>query len=71
MLADGYVAPASNVMHLLVEAGVDDIYVRCAAAATGPSGTRIVSAIRNAPWKMRTFVVADPDGNRIDVGQPL
>ena len=70
-VADDYVAPAANVMHLLVEAGVDDVYVRCAAAATGSSGARIISAIRNAPWKMRTFVVADPDGNRIDIGQPL
>ena len=59
-------------MHLVVEAGVDDVYVRCAAAATGPSGARIVErASRDAPWEMRTFVVADPDGNRIDVGQPL
>jgi predicted enzyme related to lactoylglutathione lyase len=56
-----------NVMHLLVEGGVDELYVRCAAAAGG----KIVSKLRDAPWGMRTFVVADPDGNRIDVGQPL
>ena len=30
-----------------------------------------MNALRDAPWGMRTFVVADPDGNRIDIGQPL
>ena len=27
--------------------------------------------IRDAPWGLRTFVVADPDGNRLDIGQRL
>ena len=34
-------------------------------------GVRIVKAIRDADYGMRTFVFADPDGNRIDVGQDL
>ncbi len=29
---------------------------------------RIVKGIRDADYGMRTFVMADPDGNRIDVG---
>ena len=57
---------AHNVMHLIVD-GADELYRRCEAAA----GARIVKKLRDAPWGMRTFVVADPDGNCIDVGQPL
>jgi catechol 2,3-dioxygenase-like lactoylglutathione lyase family enzyme len=34
-------------------------------------GVRIVKGIRDADYRMRTFVMADPDGNRIDVGQDL
>jgi predicted enzyme related to lactoylglutathione lyase len=57
---------AHNVMHLVVVSGVEEIYRRCEA-----EGAPIVERMRDAPWGMRTFVVADPDGNRIDVGQPL
>jgi catechol 2,3-dioxygenase-like lactoylglutathione lyase family enzyme len=32
---------------------------------------RIVKGIRHADFGMRTFVMADPDGNRIDVGEDL
>ncbi|MGH8919312.1 MAG: hypothetical protein ACRD0H_13465 [Actinomycetes bacterium] len=31
-------------------------------------GVRIVKALRDADFGLRTFVFADPDGNRIDVG---
>lgn len=62
---EGHVAPAQNVMHILVE-GVDELHARCQAV-----GARIHSPLRDAPWGLRTFVVADPDGNKIDVGQPL
>ena len=34
-------------------------------------GVRIVKGIRDADYGMRTFVMADPDGNRIDVGEDL
>lgn len=54
-----------NVMHLLVS-DADAASVSCAAA-----GGIIVEPLRDAPWGMRTFVVRDPDGHRIDVGQPL
>jgi hypothetical protein len=30
-----------------------------------------VKAMRNADYGLRTFAFADPDGNRIDVGQRL
>jgi hypothetical protein len=32
---------------------------------------RIIKDIRDADYGLRTFVLADPDGNRIDIGQPL
>lgn len=34
-------------------------------------GVRIVKGLRDADHGLRGFVFADPDGNRIDVGQPL
>jgi catechol 2,3-dioxygenase-like lactoylglutathione lyase family enzyme len=34
-------------------------------------GVRIIKGIRDANYGLRTFVMADPDGNRIDVGQPI
>jgi catechol 2,3-dioxygenase-like lactoylglutathione lyase family enzyme len=32
-------------------------------------GVRVVKGIRDADHGMRTFVMCDPDGNRIDVGE--
>jgi predicted enzyme related to lactoylglutathione lyase len=66
-LVSGDVGREHNVAHLMVEAGVDELYRRCQAA----EGATIVKPLRDAPWGLRTFVVADPDGNRIDVGQRL
>jgi catechol 2,3-dioxygenase-like lactoylglutathione lyase family enzyme len=37
----------------------------------GSQGVRIVKGVRDADYGMRTFVFADPDGNRIDVGEDL
>ena len=56
---------AQNVMHLIVS-DAEAAHRRCQGA-----GGSIVEALRDAPWGMRTFVVADLDGHRIDVGQPL
>ena len=33
--------------------------------------THIVKGLRDADFGLRCFVLADPDGNRIDVGQAL
>ena len=54
-----------NVAHLMVNdaAALHDHLVA--------HGTPIVKALRDADYQMRTFVFADPDGNRIDVGQDL
>lgn len=54
-----------NVIHIIV-GDADELYERCRQA-----GARIIKEIRNAPWGLRTFVFADPDGNRIDAGHRL
>ena len=34
-------------------------------------GLRIVKGLRDHDYGLRAFVFEDPDGNRIDVGQPI
>jgi predicted enzyme related to lactoylglutathione lyase len=64
-LVPGHHGKTHNVFHILV-GDADAIYQRCEATRA-----RIIKRIRDAPGGLRTFVVADPDGNRIDVGAPL
>ncbi|WP_151081688.1 bleomycin resistance protein [Nocardioides cynanchi] len=64
-LQPGHRATTANVLHLMVD-DADALHERVTAA-----GVRIVKGIRDADYAMRTFVMADPDGNRIDVGQDL
>lgn len=54
-----------NVAHLMVSdaAALFDVCVR--------AGARIVKGLRDHDHGLRAFVVADPDGNRIDIGQRL
>ena len=54
-----------NVAHLMVD-DVDALHALCQAA-----GVRIVKGLRDKDYGLRAFVFADPDGNRIDVGQPV
>jgi catechol 2,3-dioxygenase-like lactoylglutathione lyase family enzyme len=54
-----------NLAHLLVD-DAQALYAHLQAA-----DTRIIKAIRDADYGLRGFVFADPDGNRIDVGQRL
>ncbi len=35
------------------------------------SGVRIIKGLRDQQYGLRDFVIADPDGNRIDIGQPI
>ena len=58
-------ATTANVLHLMV----DD--AAALHAHLQEHGVRIVKGIRDADYGMRTFVMADPDGNRIDVGEDL
>jgi catechol 2,3-dioxygenase-like lactoylglutathione lyase family enzyme len=53
-----------NVGHLMVD-DVDALHGVCQAA-----GVRIIKSLADKDYGLRTFVFADPDGNRIDVGQP-
>lgn len=51
------------IAHLLVD-DANALFARCQAL-----GARIVKGIQDKDYGIRAFVFADPDGNRIDVGQ--
>ncbi|MBC7666969.1 MAG: pentapeptide repeat-containing protein, partial [Gemmatimonadaceae bacterium] len=55
----------TNIAHLMVD-DVDALHAICLAA-----GARITKALADKDFGLRAFVFADPDGNRIDVGQPI
>ncbi|WJI16775.1 VOC family protein [Pseudoxanthomonas winnipegensis] len=54
-----------NLAHLLVDDAAG-LYAHLQQA-----DIRIIKALRDADYGLRGFVFADPDGNRIDVGQRL
>jgi catechol 2,3-dioxygenase-like lactoylglutathione lyase family enzyme len=58
-----HVAATTNVAHMFVD-NVDALYAVCQAA-----GVRIIKSLMDKDYGQRAFVFADPDGNRIDVGQ--
>ncbi|WP_299816814.1 glyoxalase/bleomycin resistance/extradiol dioxygenase family protein [uncultured Roseibium sp.] len=58
-----YKAPAFNQAHMLV-ADAD-----AALKACERHGLRIIRHLQDKDYGLRAFVFADPDGNRIDVGQ--
>jgi catechol 2,3-dioxygenase-like lactoylglutathione lyase family enzyme len=60
-----HVAASHNVAHLLVSDAAA-LYDRCVE-----SGAHVIKRLRDQPYGLRDFVVADPDGNRIDIGQRL
>jgi catechol 2,3-dioxygenase-like lactoylglutathione lyase family enzyme len=64
-LVYGHKGGRHNAAHLLVAdaAGLHDHLVS--------NEVRIVKGLRDADYGLRGFVFADPDGNRIDVGQKL
>lgn len=55
----------TNIAHLMVD-DVDALHDRLVAA-----GVRIIKSLSDKDYGLRAFVFADPDGNRIDVGQPI
>jgi catechol 2,3-dioxygenase-like lactoylglutathione lyase family enzyme len=55
----------TNIAHLMVD-DVDVLHDVLVAA-----GARIIKSLADKDYGLRAFVFADPDGNRIDVGQPL
>ena len=58
-------ATAQNVAHLMVT-DATALYDHLVT-----HHTHIVQGLRDADFGLRCFVFADPDGNRIDVGQDL
>ncbi len=64
LLSPGWRGPTFNVAHMFVD-DVDALHRHCVAA-----GVPIVKAIADKDYRMRAFVIADPDGNCIDIGQP-
>ena len=54
-----------NVAHMMVD-NVDALH-----ALIQSHGLRIVKSLRDKDYGLRAFVFEDPDGNRIDVGQPM
>ncbi|HWA71061.1 MAG TPA: VOC family protein [Polyangiaceae bacterium] len=59
------VTTTRNVAHLLVD-DATALYEHLEA-----NGVRIVKGLRDADYGLRGFVFADPDGNRLDIGQIL
>jgi catechol 2,3-dioxygenase-like lactoylglutathione lyase family enzyme len=64
-LAKSHVATDRNVAHLMVSDA------KALHDQLMSQGVRIIKGLRDAPYGLRGFVFADPDGNRIDVGERL
>ena len=64
-LQPGHKAADFNVAHMMVE-DIDAVH-----AIIRARGLRIVKGLRDKDYGLRAFVFEDPDGNRIDVGEPL
>ena len=64
-LQPNHKAAPFNVAHMMVD-NVDALHAICQR-----HGLRIIKSIQNKDYGLRAFVFEDPDGNRIDVGQPI
>ena len=53
----------ANVMHMFVSDAAA-LYAKCES-----SGVRIIKSLTDKDYGQRAFVFADPDGNRIDIGE--
>ena len=58
-------ASVVNVLHMFVDDAAA-LYTHCQA-----EGVRIIKSLSDKDYGQRAFVFADPDGNRIDVGERL
>jgi catechol 2,3-dioxygenase-like lactoylglutathione lyase family enzyme len=56
-------ASTVDVFHMFVD-DVDALHAICEA-----NGVRIIKRLANKDYGQRAFVFADPDGNRIDIGE--
>ncbi len=64
-LQPNHSAAPFNVAHMMVS-DVDALHSICQR-----HGLRIIKGVQNQDYGLRAFVFEDPDGNRIDVGQPI
>lgn len=64
-LQPGHKAAPFNVAHMMV-ADIEAVH-----AVIRGRGLRIVKGLRDKDYGLRAFVFEDPEGNRIDVGEPL
>lgn len=64
-LVKGHKGATHNVAHVIVS-DAEEVHRRAVEA-----DARIIKGMKDAEWGLRTFVMADPDGNRIDVGSAL
>ncbi len=64
-LQPNHKAAPFNVAHMMVD-NVDALHAICQR-----QGLRIIKGLQDKDYGLRAFVFEDPDGNRIDVGQPI
>jgi catechol 2,3-dioxygenase-like lactoylglutathione lyase family enzyme len=64
-LQPGHRASAFNVAHLMVE-NVDALH-----DLIQRQGLRVIKRLQDKDYGLRAFVFEDPDGNRIDVAEPI
>lgn len=64
-LKQDHKASDRNVLHMLVS-DAQTLY-----DVLEKANVQIVKGVRDAEYGLRDFVIADPDGNRIDIGQVL
>jgi catechol 2,3-dioxygenase-like lactoylglutathione lyase family enzyme len=64
-LQPNHTAAPFNVAHMMVD-DADALHAICQQ-----HGLRIIKRIEDKDYGLRAFVFEDPDGNRIDVGQPI
>mgnify|MGYP005863699119 CR=1 FL=1 len=58
-------APSPQGAYLYVR-GVEALHARCEVA-----GAKVVYSLTDEPWGLRNFVVEDPDGHRIAIGERI
>ena len=64
-LQPNHKAAPFNVAHMMVD-NVDALHEVCQR-----HGLRIIKGLKDKDYGLRAFGFEDPDGNRIDVGQPI
>jgi lactoylglutathione lyase len=64
-LKPGHRGTDRNVAHLMVS-DANALYEKCESLKV-----RIVKGLKTHDFGLRAFVIADPDGNRIDIGQAV